>query len=85
MNLEKGAVMGWYSKHDRIFRKIVPSIARASYNPVVKVSTNVVAGLLSRPFDELRELPPNHLRIRTGAGNRIVNDHVGFILKSYRC
>jgi SAM-dependent methyltransferase len=77
--------MGWYSKHDRIFRKIVPSIAKASYNPVVKLGTNVVAGLLSRPFAELRELPPNHLRLRTGAGNRIVNDHVGFILKSYRC
>ena len=77
--------MGWYSKHDRIFRKIVPSVARASYNPVVKLGTNVVAGLLSRPFAELQELPPNHLRIRTGAGNRIVNDHVGFILKSYRC
>lgn len=77
--------MGWYSKHDRIFRKIVPSTAKASYNPVVKLGTNVIAGLLSRPFVELRELPPNHLRIRTGAGNRIVNDHVNFILKSYRC
>ena len=77
--------MGWYSQHDRMFRKIVPSIAKASYNPVVKLGTNVVAGLLSRPFAELRELPPNHLRIRTGAGNRIVNDHVSFILKSYRC
>jgi hypothetical protein len=77
--------MGWYSKHDRVLRKFVPSIARVSYNPFVKIAGNAVAGVLSRPFPELRELPPNHLCIRTGAGNRVVNNHVNFILKSYQC
>ena len=77
--------MAWYSKHDRMFRRFVPSVAKASYNPFVKMAGNALAGVLSRPFPELRELPPNHLRIRTGAGNRILNDHVNFIQKSYKC
>jgi hypothetical protein len=32
----------------------------------------------------VRELPPNHLRIRIGTGNRIFNNHVNFIQKSER-
>ena len=77
--------MAWYSKHDRMFRKFVPSVAKASYNPLVKIAGNAIAATLARPFPELRELPPNHLRIRTGVGNRIVNDHVNFMQKSSRC
>src|SRR6516164_1375942 len=77
--------MAWYSKHDRMLRKFVPSIARVSYNPFVKIAGNAVAEVLSRPFPELRELPPNHLCIRAGAGNRVFNNHVNFILKSYQC
>lgn len=77
--------MTWYSKHDRMFRKFVPSVAKASYNPFIKIAGNAIAGVLARPFPELHELPPNHLRIRTGAGNRIFNDHINFIQKSGRC
>jgi SAM-dependent methyltransferase len=80
-----GAAMTWYSKHDRILRKFVPSVAKASYNPFLRVAGNAVAGVLCRPFPELRELPPNHLCIRTGVGNRVFNNHVNFILKSYQC
>lgn len=65
--------MGWYSKHDGSLHKFVPSVAKACYNPFVKVAGNVIAGILARPFPELRELPPNHLRIRTGVGNQILN------------
>jgi cyclopropane fatty-acyl-phospholipid synthase-like methyltransferase len=63
----------------------VPSVAKASYNPVIKSVSNGVAATLSLPFPELHELPPNHLRIRTGAGNQIFNNHVNFILKSGQC
>ena len=77
--------MAWYSKHDRMFRKFVPSVAKASYNPLVKLAGNAIAGALARPFPELRELPPNHLRIRTGVGNHIINDHINFMQKSSRC
>jgi SAM-dependent methyltransferase len=76
--------MAWYSKRDRIIRKFVPSVAKASYNPFVKLAGNAIAGVLSRPFPELRDLPPNHLRIRIGTGNRIFNNHINFIQKSER-
>lgn len=36
------------------------------------------------PFPELRELPPNHLCIRIGCGNRIFN-HVTFMKASGDC
>jgi SAM-dependent methyltransferase len=73
------------SKYDRIYRKFVPSVAKLSYHPVVKAGTNAIARVLALPFPELRELPPNHLRIRVGAGNRILNNHVDFIRTSSRC
>jgi hypothetical protein len=73
--------MAWYSKRDRIIRKFVPSVAKASYNPFVKLAGNAIAGVLSRPFPELRELPPNYLRIRIGTGNRIFNNLINFIQK----
>jgi SAM-dependent methyltransferase len=77
--------MALYSKHDRTYRKLVPSVARLSYNPVVKIAGDAIARMLALPFPELRDLPPNHLRIRVGAGNRIFNGHVDFFQASTRC
>ena len=74
-----------YSKYDRIYRRFVPSVAKLSYNPFVKAAGNGIAGMLALAFPELRDLPPNHLRIRIGAGNRIFNDHVDFIETGSRC
>ena len=76
--------MGLFSKYDRIYRKFVPSVAKLSYQPVVRVSGDAIATMLALPFPELRNLPPNHLRIRIGAGNRILNGHVDFIQASSR-
>ena len=77
--------MALYSKHDRIYRTFVPSVARLSYNSVVKGVGDAISTVLSLPFAELRDLPPNHLRIRVGAGNRIFNNHIDFIQTSGRC
>ena len=77
--------MAVYSKHDLIFRRFVPSVAKISYNPFVKIAGNAIARVLARPFPELRDLPPNHLRIRIGTGNRIFNGHINFIQASYHC
>ena len=77
--------MEMYSKYDRIYRKLVPSVAKLSYNPVVKAVGDTFASIIARPFPELRELPPNHLRIRVGAGNHLFNGHVDFIETSSRC
>ena len=78
-------VVAFYSRYDRILRKFVPSIAKASYNPVVATVGDVLSGVLALPFPELGDLPPNHLRIRIGAGNRIINDHFMFIETGSRC
>jgi SAM-dependent methyltransferase len=72
-------MLGFYSKYDRVLRDFVPSIARISYNPFVKVVGDAIARMLGWPFPELRDLPPNHLCIRVGTGNRIFNGHIVFI------
>jgi SAM-dependent methyltransferase len=77
--------MALYSKHDRILRKLAPSVAKLSYNPLFKIAGDSIARMLARPFPELRELPPNHLCIRVGSGNRIVNGHINFIKTSSDC
>jgi SAM-dependent methyltransferase len=78
--------MALYStRYDRVFRKFVPSIAKLSYSPLVKAGADIIARMLALPFPELRDLPPNHLRLRIGSGNRIFNGHVAFIETSYRC
>ena len=74
-----------YSKYDCIYRRFVPSVAKLSYNPFVKAAGNAIARIFALPFPELRNLPPNHLRIRIGAGNRIFNGHVDFIEAGSRC
>jgi SAM-dependent methyltransferase len=77
--------MAFHSKHDRLLRKFMPSVARLSYNPFFKIVGDAVARALARPFPELRDLPPNHLCIRIGCGNRIFNSHVMFIKASSEC
>jgi SAM-dependent methyltransferase len=75
----KAAMLGFYSKYDHVLRTFVPSIARASYSPFVKIVGDTLARILGWPFPELRDLPPNHLRIRVGTGNRMLNGHIVFL------
>jgi SAM-dependent methyltransferase len=77
--------MALYSKYDRMLRKFAPSVAKLSYNPILKIAGDSIARVLARPFPELRDLPPNHLCIRVGSGNRIVNGHINFIKTSSDC
>jgi SAM-dependent methyltransferase len=58
-----------------LVRKLYPSNSLLSYNPVFKLAGNVVANILGAPFPEFRSLPPNHLRVRVGAGTEVVNNH----------
>ena len=68
-----------YSSLDRLYRKLFPSVATLSYNPLVRVVGDALSYLLALPFSELRRLPPNHLRIRIGVENRIINNHIHFL------
>jgi SAM-dependent methyltransferase len=72
-------MLGFYSKYDRVWRRFVPSLAKISYNPLAKIAGDTIARVVGLPFSELKRLPPNHLRIRSGAGNRLFNGHIAFI------
>jgi SAM-dependent methyltransferase len=63
-------------KFDRVLRKIIPSVARLTYNPIFKFLVNAVDVLPRRVYDEFSNIPPNHMRIRVGVANRIFTNHV---------
>jgi SAM-dependent methyltransferase len=73
-----------YSIFDHAIRRFVPSTARISFNPVVKAVGNSIAYAFSLPFPELRDLPPNHLRIRVGVENRLLANHIHHLQMGYR-
>ena len=60
----------------KLIRRLCPSNALLSYNPVFKVVGNAVSNILGAPFPEFRSLPPNHLRVRVGVGAQILNNQV---------
>ena len=60
-------------------------MAAVSYNTFVKTAGDAIARMLAWPFPELRDLPPNHLCIRVGTGNRIFNGHLIFIRAGNEC
>ncbi|QNI33130.1 class I SAM-dependent methyltransferase [Alloacidobacterium dinghuense] len=63
----------------RLMRKIVPSTSLLSHNPAFKLLVNS-ADLLPRAiWREFRALPPNHLRIRIGVGNRFFSNQVNYL------
>ena len=68
---------------DRAIRRFVPSLAMASYNPLFKAVVDLAdlpARLLFKPF---RRLPPNHLRVRVGVGNRIFTNQVSYLTERW--
>jgi SAM-dependent methyltransferase len=64
---------------ERLMRRVMPSAPRLSYNPLFRILGNTVSSALALPFSEFRGLPPNHLRVRVGVGNRIFNNHSLFV------
>jgi SAM-dependent methyltransferase len=57
---------------DRVVRKAVPSLAKLSHNRLAMLPVDSLSYLANAPFEELRSLPPNRLRVRVGVGNRII-------------
>jgi SAM-dependent methyltransferase len=64
---------------DRAIRKIFPSTSKLTFNPLFKAVVNASDILPWLVFPEFRGLPPNHLRIRIGVGNRILNNQVHYL------
>lgn len=67
---------------DRAIRKIFPSTSKLTFNPLFKAAVNAFDLVPRLVFPEFRGLPPNHLRIRIGVGNRILNNQVHYLTQA---
>lgn len=63
-------------KFDKVLRKIIPSAASLTYNPIFKRLVNTIDFIPRHIFSEFSKIPPNHLRIRVGVANRLFTNHV---------
>jgi SAM-dependent methyltransferase len=66
-------------KIDKVLRKVIPSAAKLTYNPIFKHLVNAVDFVPRRIFREFSNIPPNHLRIRVGVGNRFLANHIFYL------
>jgi SAM-dependent methyltransferase len=64
----------------RLIRRVVPSTAMVSHNPFFKLAVNTMDIAPRLVWKEYRGLPPNHLRIRIGMGNRFFTNQTKFLL-----
>src|SRR5580693_10747571 len=65
---------------DRLLRRLFPSTSKLTFNPLFRATVNASDAVLRLIFPEFRTLPPNHLRIRVGVGNRIFNNQTHFLV-----
>ena len=65
---------------DRALRKLFPSTSKLTFNPLFRAAVNSFDVVPRLIFPEFRTLPPNHLRIRIGVGNRILNNQTHFLV-----
>ncbi|MEJ2435234.1 MAG: methyltransferase domain-containing protein [Pseudolabrys sp.] len=65
---------------DRAIRKLFPSTSLLTFNPLFKAAINAFDVVPKLVYPEFRGLPPNHLRVRIGVGNRILNNQVHFLV-----
>lgn len=64
---------------ERIGRRIVPSTSLLSHNTFFKMLVNTGDLLPRLIWPEFRKLPPNHLRIRIGVGNRFFSNQTFYL------
>jgi SAM-dependent methyltransferase len=65
---------------DRTLRRLFPSTSKLTFNPLFRSVVNASDIVPRLIFPEYRNLPPNHLRIRVGVGNRIFNNQSHFLV-----
>ena len=65
---------------DRVLRKLFPSTSKLTFNPVFRAFADISDLVPMAIYPEFRSLPPNHLRIRVGVGNRILNNQTHFLV-----
>jgi SAM-dependent methyltransferase len=67
---------------DRFLRRLVPATSRLSFNPFFKVFVDLVDLPARLIWPEFRRLPPNHMRIRVGAGNRFITNQLYYLMQA---
>lgn len=65
---------------DHTLRKFFPSTSKLTFNPLFRSFVNAFDLVPRLVFPEFRALPPNHLRIRSGVGNRLFNNQTHFLV-----
>ncbi|MDR3420679.1 MAG: hypothetical protein P4L80_05465 [Xanthobacteraceae bacterium] len=65
---------------DHALRRLFPSTSRLTFNPLFRWTVNAFGVIPWLVFPEFRGLPPNHLRIRSGVGNRLLNNQSHFLV-----
>jgi SAM-dependent methyltransferase len=68
------------SAFDRAIRRVFPSTSLLTFNPLFRTIINAFDVIPRLIYPEFRDLPPNHLRVRIGVGNRILNNQVHFLV-----
>ncbi|MFL9828764.1 class I SAM-dependent methyltransferase [Rhodoplanes sp. SY1] len=64
---------------DKLIRRLVPSLSKLTYNKGIKLALDFPDSMLKLAFPEFRKLPPNHMRVRVGVGNRLYNNHLMYL------
>jgi ubiquinone/menaquinone biosynthesis C-methylase UbiE len=64
---------------DKMLRSVVPATSRLTYNPLFKAVVNSFDLFPKLMYRELSKIPPNHMRIRVGVGNRILANQVIYV------
>ncbi len=73
------AVRAMMSARERIARRFVPSTVLLSRNRLLMRALDLVDAPLTRAVPRYRGLPPNHMRVRIGVGNRLLFNHSVFL------
>jgi SAM-dependent methyltransferase len=66
----------------RVARKVVPSTARLTYNPLFGRALDIADRPVRLLYREFAKLPPNRMRVRVGVGNRLVFNHVEYLVSA---
>ena len=66
-------------KLDKTIRQWLPSSSRLTYNPIFKAVVDSFDFIPRLMYKEFSTIPPNHLRIRVGVGNRIFANQVIYL------
>src|SRR5713226_5678945 len=64
---------------EKAIRRVIPSTARLTYNPIFKVIVDSFDLLPKLMYEEVSKIPPNHMRIRVGVANRFLSNDISYI------